>query len=88
VAKDTYEGHKCQVEGMQYILLALVYFGEGGIYSWEVFSFSLGQKGSDNLGKYYCYPICREKLVRGFVFTITIVFFVEEAGFNTHEHFI
>jgi hypothetical protein len=25
--KATFEGDKCQVEGMQYILLALVYFG-------------------------------------------------------------
>jgi hypothetical protein len=31
VAKDTFEGDKCLVEGMQYILLALVYFG--GIHS-------------------------------------------------------
>jgi hypothetical protein len=27
VAKVNYEGDKCRVEGMKYILLALVYFG-------------------------------------------------------------
>jgi hypothetical protein len=35
--KDTFEGDKCQVEGMQYILLALVYFFWGVVllFMWK-----------------------------------------------------
>jgi hypothetical protein len=44
VAKTTFEGDKCQVEGMQYILLALVYFG--GELILERIHFLMRRRGS------------------------------------------
>jgi hypothetical protein len=52
--KATFEGDKCQVEGMQYILLALVYFGNYGIII-EV-ACSREKKGVGLYGKSDYYP--------------------------------
>jgi hypothetical protein len=63
---------------MQYILLALVYFG-------EFIHFSCAE-GVGTTEERRLLPYLQRKVCKGFLCIITRVFVVEEAGFQSRDH--